>query len=110
MTTTVLWHRRDLRRGDLPALSTALDGGAVLPLVVLDPALWAGAGRVRQSRYAASVRALQTSYDGALVVRWGDPAVVVPEVAAEVGARAVHVTAEPSPYGRRRDARVRTAL
>ncbi|HON75789.1 MAG TPA: deoxyribodipyrimidine photo-lyase [Dermatophilaceae bacterium] len=110
MTTTVLWHRRDLRRGDLPALSTALDGGAVLPLVVLDPALWAGAGRVRQSRYAASVRALQTSYDGALVVRWGDPAVVVPEVAAEVGAQAVHVTAEPSPYGRRRDARVRTAL
>lgn len=110
MTTSVLWHRRDLRRGDLPALSAACDGGAVLPLVVVDPALWAGAAPVRQSRYAASVLALQARYDGALVVRWGDPALVVPEVAAEIGARAVHVTAEPSPYGRRRDARVRTAL
>jgi deoxyribodipyrimidine photo-lyase len=45
-----------------------------------------------------------------LVVRAGDPAVVVPEVAAEVGARTVHVTREFTPFGRARDARVAAAL
>jgi deoxyribodipyrimidine photo-lyase len=47
---------------------------------------------------------------GRLVVRTGDPAVVVPDVVAEVGAVSVHVTGDFGPYGRRRDEAVEAAL
>src|SRR6478672_7369005 len=39
-TTTVMWFRRDLRLADNPALLDACDSDGVLPLFVLDPALW----------------------------------------------------------------------
>lgn len=105
-----MWFRRDLRTVDQPALAAAAATGSVLPLFVLDPALLSGAGAVRRNRLLASLRALNDACDGALVVRRGDPSVVVPAVAAELKAVAVHITGEPSPYGRRRDARVRKAL
>jgi deoxyribodipyrimidine photo-lyase len=110
---TVLWLRRDLRLGDLPALGTAhhaAGGARVLPLFVLDPRLWAGAGAARRGWLSASLRSLHSRYDGALVVRVGSPSQVVPEVAREVRAASVHVSAESTPYGRRRDAAVRRAL
>ncbi|HET7399846.1 MAG TPA: deoxyribodipyrimidine photo-lyase [Intrasporangium sp.] len=110
MTTAVLWLRRDLRLGDHPALLAAAAAGAdVLPLFVVDPALWR-AGTVRTARLEASLGALSTQTGGALVVRRGRPEHVVPAVAEEVAAREVHVTRETTPYGRRRDDRVREAL
>jgi deoxyribodipyrimidine photo-lyase len=48
--------------------------------------------------------------DGALVVRSGDPARVLPRLVAESGAGSVHVSADAGPYGRHRDARVERAL
>ncbi len=110
MTDSVLWFRRDLRLGDHPALAATAGDGSVLPLFVLDPTLLASAGEVRRKRLLASLRALHVATDGALVVRTGDPAEVVPAVAREVAGHAAHVTGEPFPYGRRRDERVRNAL
>ncbi|MCE0487194.1 cryptochrome/photolyase family protein [Ornithinimicrobium sediminis] len=112
MPTTVLWLRRDLRLHDLPALGAAheaADGGRVLPLFVLDPALL-DASPVRTHCLLSALEALQEAYDGALVLRTGRPEEVVPAVAREVGATSVHVSAESTPYGRRRDARVLEAL
>jgi len=106
MTTSVLWFRRDLRLADHPALAAAASDGEVVGLFVVDPRLWDRAGSARRAWVAASVRALQDATGGALVLRLGDPARVVAEVAAEAGARVVHVTAETTPYGRARDARV----
>lgn len=107
----ILWLRRDLRLHDLPALGAAHEtGGPVLPVFVLDPALLASAGEVRTASLLAALRALQASYDGALVVRSGRPDQVLPTLAAEAGATSVHLSAEPSPYGRRRDALVEAAL
>ncbi|MBX9245896.1 deoxyribodipyrimidine photo-lyase, partial [Actinotalea ferrariae] len=107
----VLWLRRDLRLHDLPALGAAHDAaGSVLPVFVLDPALLGSAGAVRRACLADALRGVADSYDGALVVRSGRPEAVLPALAAEVGATTVHVSAEPSPYGRRRDARVAAAL
>ena len=80
-----------------------------MPLFVLDPALLRAGGR-RAGRLFASLRALDEQLGGALVVRAGRPEEVVPQVAAEAGARAVHVSAETTPYGRRRDERVDAAL
>jgi len=109
MATSVLWFRRDLRLADHPALLAAADaagGGDVLPLFVVDPALWDPAGPSRRAWLADSLRALAADLDGALVVRHGDPADVLAEVVAAAGARSVHVTADTGPYGRRRDAAV----
>ncbi len=118
MSATVWWVRRDLRLADQPALLAAAaesgPRGAVVPLFVLDPPLWAAAGAARRTRLAASLRALdadlQARYAVRLVVRHGSPTAVVPALAREVGADTVHVTAESTPYGRRRDAAVRAAL
>src|SRR4051794_24435924 len=40
MSSSVMWFRRDLRLGDNPALLEACADGSVLPLFLLDPALW----------------------------------------------------------------------
>jgi deoxyribodipyrimidine photo-lyase len=105
-----MWFRRDLRLSDHPALTAAASSGPVVGLFVVDPLLWEGAGTARRAWIAASVRALQDATDGALVVKIGDPADVLPEVARAVGATAVHVSAETTPYGLARDARVAAAL
>ncbi|MGY1814315.1 cryptochrome/photolyase family protein [Blastococcus sp. SYSU D00820] len=114
MPTTVLWFRRDLRLGDHPALLAAIeaagDGGTVLPLFVLDPRLWEPSGRPRRQFLRNCLADLREATGGALVVREGDPARVVPAVVAEVGASGVHVSADAGPYGRRRDAAVERAL
>ena len=108
----MLWLRRDLRVRDHPALVAAHEAaaGAVLPLFVIDPALWDNAAPARRERLAASLHALSTAYAGSLVVRRGAPERVVPAVAQEAAADTVHVTAESTPYGRRRDGAVRAAL
>ncbi|MDO5627285.1 MAG: deoxyribodipyrimidine photo-lyase [Mobilicoccus sp.] len=106
--TSIMWFRRDLRLGDHPALVAAAEDD-VLPLVVLDPDLLSGGG-VRTAAYVRSVAALKEQTEGRLVVRSGDPAKVVPAVAREVKARAVHISAESEPFGYRRDQDVRAAL
>ncbi|KHL10956.1 deoxyribodipyrimidine photo-lyase [Mumia flava] len=109
-SASVVWFRRDLRLADHPALLAARDeADEVVALVVLDPRLLARP-TARRDRWLASVAALRDACGGALVVREGDPATVVPAVAAEVGSEHVHVTGESTPYGRRRDDAVRDAL
>ena len=121
MADIVLWFRRDLRRRDHPALlraaeeaTAATGGGRVLPLFILDPALWDPAGPPRQAWLTRSLARLSDALDGALVVRSGNPVDIVPEVARRLGssgqAARVHVSADSGPYGRRRDAAVATSL
>ncbi|MBS4752506.1 deoxyribodipyrimidine photo-lyase [Nocardioides sp. zg-ZUI104] len=107
--TSVLWLRRDLRLSDHPALHRAAEEGLVVPLFVRDPAL-AHAGDARRARLEASLAAFDDSTGGALVVRTGDPVEVVAALAAEAGARTVHVTGEHTPYARRRDRAVAERL
>ncbi len=109
MDVTVMWFRRDLRLADQPALGRAAEAGSVLPLIVLEPDLLRGETR-RRDRYLASVAALRDATGGALEIRTGDPAVEVRAAARRVRATEVHVSAETTPYGRRRDRRVREAL
>ena len=108
----VHWFRRDLRLRDNPALLRAVQtgGGQVLPLFVLDPALWGPAGDVRRAYLNASLRSLDSDLGGSLHVRRGDPIDVVVAVARSAGASSVHVAADTAPYGRRRDGAVEKAL
>jgi deoxyribodipyrimidine photo-lyase len=105
---SVMWFRRDLRLADNPALVEATADGPVLPLFVLDPALWGPSGQVRRAYLAASLRAL--SDDVPLSVVRGDPVRRVVLAAQEVGAERVHVAADYGPYGHARDAAVEEAL
>ncbi len=111
--TSVLWFRRDLRLADNPALVDAAAADGVLPLFVLDPALWAPAGAPRRAYLGASLGALDRSLrerGGRLTVVRGEPAREVVRAALEVGAGRVHTAADFGPYGRRRDAAVERAL
>jgi deoxyribodipyrimidine photo-lyase len=109
---SVMWFRRDLRLGDNPALLEAAADGAVLPLFVLDPALWGPAGPPRRAYLGASLRALDASLppDASLAVVHGDPVRRVVAAAREVGATRVHVAADYGPYGHQRDLDVEEAL
>ena len=110
MPCRVMWFRRDLRLRDNPALLEACAAPRTVALFVLDPALWGPAGDARRSWLVRSLHALDASLGGTLVVRHGDPRVVVPQVARAAGAAAVHIAADYGPYGRRRDEAVDKAL
>lgn len=63
----VMWFRRDLRLRDNPALLAAAGQGglgsgpsAVVPLFVLDPALWEPSGPSRRAYLLASLGARRT--------------------------------------------------
>jgi deoxyribodipyrimidine photo-lyase len=110
-TPTVLWWiRRDLRVADNPALNAAAAAGRVVPLFVVDDALWGPSGDARRAWMVGALEALDRSIGGHLVVRAGDPAVEVAAAANEVGATVVFAAADFGPYGRRRDEAVATAL
>lgn len=107
----LLWYRRDLRVGDLPALSAALaEDSEVLACFVLDPQLEASAGQRRLQFLGQSLGSLRDDLDGRLLITRGPPDERIPRIAAEIGASAVHVSTDFAPFGRRRDARVRAAL
>ncbi|GAA4116029.1 deoxyribodipyrimidine photo-lyase [Nocardioides fonticola] len=112
-TPAVLWFRRDLRLADHPALLAASAQGPVLPLFVLDDALWGPAGPSRRAYLASSLAALDASLrqrHTRLSVVHGDPVAAVLAAAREVGASSVHISADYGPYGTRRDAAVEEAL
>ena len=113
--STVVWFRRDLRTADHPALLAAVDesrssGAGVAPLFVVDDALLTSGGANRRAFLAGTLAALDEALNGCLALRRGRPDDVVPQFAAEVGARTVFVTADCAPYGRRRDAAVAASL
>ena len=110
---SVLWLRRDLRRGDLPALGAAAGAGAArsVCVFVLDPSLWASAGRARRAWLAATLRATERAYDGRLCLRAGDPRTGRARPRARSSGLGLCTSrARRRRSGRRRDAQVRQAL
>ena len=114
--TTIVWFRRDLRVADHPALTWAASRGDVVCLWILDPDLLSRRHHqsVHRRRFLrAGLDALDEALRGLgvpLVVRRGPPHRVLEEVVEEVAADAVTWSDEHSPYGRRRDDRVREVL
>jgi deoxyribodipyrimidine photo-lyase len=121
-SVAVAWFRRDLRIHDHPALQRAVgEFGRVAPLFVVDTRLVggrSGAGRAGPAspnriwfmRQSVAELSRQLAGRGAeMSILRGNPVELVPRFAAEIGARAVVVSRDYSPYGRRRDDRVARA-
>ena len=114
--TTIMWFRNDLRLADNAALLAACaDGARVLPVFVFDGELggaWAQGGASRWWLHG-SLEALGASLKKAgakLVLRRGKAAEIIPALAAEVGADAVHCGRAHEPAARETDERVAAAL
>ena len=110
----LVWFRRDLRLDDNPAWSAATSEHAeVTALFVVDPALFDRASSRRASRLLGDVAALDESlaeHGGRLLVRIGDPRVVVPQEAKRLNVAAVHLNHDVTPYAAERDGVVQSAL
>jgi deoxyribodipyrimidine photo-lyase len=106
----LLWFRRDLRLGDHPALAAAAEEHDVLACFVLDPRLEKSSGQRRLQYLGDSLRRLCDDLDGRLLVVRGQPERRIPLIAKEIGASSVHISADFTPFGRKRDDQVREAL
>ncbi|MEY3512146.1 MAG: hypothetical protein RL486_811, partial [Actinomycetota bacterium] len=113
-TSGLVWFRRDLRLDDNPAWAAATsEHRQVTALFVVDPALFDRASSRRVVRLLGDVAALDavlSEQGGRLLVRVGDPRVVVPQEAGRLGVSAVHVNHDVTPYAAERDDAVRAAL
>ncbi|TGN56077.1 deoxyribodipyrimidine photo-lyase [Paracoccus liaowanqingii] len=92
--TVICWFRRVLRLDDHPALVAAAQDGAVIPLVILDPAE-ARAHPASAERQALSLPPLAEALErlgSRLIVRRGDPAEVLEALARQTGATVIHAT------------------
>jgi deoxyribodipyrimidine photo-lyase len=111
----LVWFRRDLRLDDNPAWAAATsERPAVVPLYVIDRRVLDKVGPYRRRQLIANLQALD--YDlfertgGRLLVRYGDPTVLVPEAAGVFQAGGVYWNADVSPFAVRRDAKVAAAI
>ncbi len=113
---SVVWFRRDLRLGEHPALAAALAvRDDALAVFCFDESLLRGRHRSGPRTQfllesLTELREAMRSRGGELLIRSGSPEREIPALAREVGAGEVHVTADVSPFARRRDERVRAAL
>ena len=115
-TTAIVWLRRDLRVHDHPALRAALDrADRVIPVFCFDDRLLHGrhsSGPRTQFMLECltDLREALRGRGGDLVLRHGPPERELAALAEETGAAEVHLTADVSPFAKRRDARVRGVL
>ncbi len=111
----VHWFRNDLRLADNTALATAIDrADQLLPVFVVDPAVAAQHSSGNRRQYLARcVASLATDLETAgcpLLVLEGDPRDVLPRLVANSKADRLTFNRDYSPYARRRDREVATAV
>ncbi|NJN49453.1 MAG: deoxyribodipyrimidine photo-lyase, partial [Alkalinema sp. RL_2_19] len=116
MKRTIVWFRRDLRINDHAPLTRAVARGAVIPLFILDRALLhhPETGVARVAFMLDCLRALDAdlrSRGGRLIVRSGDPVIVLPALIRATDADGIYSYIDyERVYGRVRDARLNRAL
>lgn len=112
MSIVVWWVRRDLRLHDNLTLNEAMKAGTqVVPLFFIDPFFERSpyVGDKRRAFLWGALRDLDARLKKAgsrLIVRHGDPVVLLPKLIEKWGAEAVFAEEDYSPYARRRDAMV----
>jgi len=103
----IIWFRRDLRISDHPALVAAIESSdEIVPLFIMDSRIASKSGSFRLAYLAQSLQALDKSLGEKLLVIAGEPSDVLKDVIKRYGATSVHVSADYTPYGVARDAKV----
>lgn len=114
MAVSIWWIRKDLRLADNRALDAALTaGGELLPLFILDPALFPNCPAQRKSFLLEGLRRLDENLRGRgsrLIVRTGKPLDVLREVLSETGGARIFAEEDYSPYAVNRDRLAAEAL
>ena len=106
MTTDIVWFRRDVRLEDNPAWAAGTMAESVIPLFVIDPALFDKVSKRRQALLIHGLRQLDSQLEelgGRLRVERGDPTELLPTLVGELEADHVHVNRDVTPYGTGRD-------
>ena len=106
MTTELVWFRRDVRLDDNPAWAAGTSSNRVVPLFVIDPAIFDSVSERRQALLVEGLGELDRQLEelgGRLRVEHGDPNEVIPALVDELAAERVHVNREITPYGAERD-------
>jgi deoxyribodipyrimidine photo-lyase len=116
MNRTIVWFRRDLRIADHAPLYRAALRGAVIPVFIFDRALLHHP-ETAPARVAFMLEALASlnqdlrSHGGRLILRYGDPVEVLPQLLRETEAEGIYAYIDYERiYGRVRDARLNRAL
>ncbi|MEM1158837.1 MAG: deoxyribodipyrimidine photo-lyase [Verrucomicrobiota bacterium] len=115
MKRAVVWFRRDLRLSDNTALAQALRAAdEVVPVFVLDPSILESksTGSRRVAFLLGCLKSLQNNLEhigSELILRYGDPAEVLPEVLQATDANEIHWNNDYEGYARKRDQAVRQA-
>jgi deoxyribodipyrimidine photo-lyase len=107
----LIWIRRDLRLSDHPALSAA-QGRQVIPVIIRDPLMEAlgAAPKWRLGQGIDHFCQRVQAQGGHVVLRSGDPAQVLLELARETGAGQVHWMRAYDPDSVERDTQVKSTL
>ena len=109
----IIWFRRDLRLGDNPALSAALQTGKpVICLFIADRSV-DEMGACPKWRLGLSLESLRSDIEalGArLVLRAGPALEVLEDVIAQSGADALHYAREYTPFAIARDTEIKSVL
>lgn len=116
MKRTIVWFRRDLRISDHAPLHRAVSRGAVIPVFIFDRALLhhPETGSARVAFMLDCLRSLDEELrdrGGRLILRFGDPVEILPNLIRETGADGIYAYIDYERiYGRVRDARLNRAL
>lgn len=111
----IVWFTRDLRLADNPALRVAARQGPVVPVFILQDDRtvdWppGGASRWWLARSLRSLAGDLAALGSKLILRRGDPAAVLPALARDTGAGAVHWSRAYEPDIMRAQEAVRATL
>ncbi|HEY1096653.1 MAG TPA: deoxyribodipyrimidine photo-lyase [Alphaproteobacteria bacterium] len=115
MSSTLYWHRHDLRLGDNPALSFAVEQGAVQPVFILDTTNdnpWPY-GAASKWWLHHSLESLQESYKKAgvaLLLLAGDPVKILPKLLRDTKATCVVWNRRYDAYGIAQDKFLKESL
>lgn len=110
-TPSILWFRRDLRLSDQAALIAAAKAGPVIPVYILDDETprhraMGGASRWWLHHSLVSLAKALEEKGARLILRRGDSAEVLEELAAECGARSIHCIHHYEPWWRNAERRI----
>ncbi len=114
---SICWLRRDLRLHDHAPLALATaESQAVAVVFILDRVILDALENSRDRRLTFIHRSLceldskLRAHGSMLIVRTGDPAEEIPQLAQELGAKCVYTGKDYEPYARTRDAKVAQSL